>query len=148
MLERLDKFVISKKPYAIDRDSFEVNLASTSGASDPQLVMWKYKIQAIWFRKRSNGRLAAFSGTLSSLSTNRNGGTEWSLEDFIAKFDEARYGGDPWGCWDGKGAWWSKTAADDYELQQELLSEYKSMLENYPNIPDGYDGWYQLKENF
>lgn len=139
------KFLKSKKLYAIDPASFEVTSNQTH-PSDPTKVgdvMHRYSMQAVWFGKRSNGLLAAFSGELWDFSSSRDGGP-WNVDDFIQNVKTARYGATPLGCWDGYGAWWSKPAADDYALQQEVLPFYQNMLANYPAIPSGYHGWFSF----
>jgi hypothetical protein len=135
-------FRASKKLYAIDESSLVADLTPGSVSGGKDYV--RYSVQAVWFSKRSNGRLGAFTGTLWDGSIDVQ--NPWSIDDFIANIETARYGGNPEGCWDGKASWWAKPYADDEAMQNARLPFLKEMLENHPNIPQGYRGWFLLTE--
>lgn len=132
------RFLASKRLYAIDKTSFRKE-ESRSVFQDgrPDIIGWKYHIEAVWFKKRSNGRTAAFFGSLWDYSLE-----EYDVEDLITQISTSRYGGDPYGLWDGVGTWWGTKFSNSHEEQTLKLPFLQEMLENYPQIPQGYDGWY------
>lgn len=141
---RRPNFIISKKLYAIDPESFTVT--EYHRLADENHVTWRYEIDARWFSKRSNGRIGAFFGELTCISSNRNGGEMWTFKEFMDNYDSARYGGTAFGAWDGQGTWWDSDYANDLEAQNEILPSLKETLDNKPAVPKGYEGWYMLTE--
>jgi hypothetical protein len=138
------KFLASKKLYAFDKSSFtyEQQFTSVNGIKTGAYT-WRYTIQAVWFRKRSNGRLAAFTGILWDHSKTPQ---PLTADEFISTVHTARYGGTPEGCWDGNVAWWAKPYSDSEDLQAAKLPFLKDMLAHHPETPNGYDGWYLFTE--
>lgn len=145
-------FVASKKLYALDLDSFQAEEHPYNRLTQDGYPMWSYSINAVWFRKRNNGRMAAFFGRLGDISTGRpksDGSpvTMWTLDEFLDHYSNARYGGSPYGCWDGQAAWWGdEEYRNNFELQQEMIPKLKDMLDNFPAPRTGYTGWYGLVE--
>jgi hypothetical protein len=130
---REDRFLISRKPYAVDLSSLRCTTVPT-----PQGRRASYfdgRIDAVWFRRR-RGETVACIGTL------------WDLQDdepetarqFLERHDDGRYGGDCEGRWDDQSYWGNVTLAE----QERHLAILRPMLENYPAVPEGYDGWWRF----
>lgn len=132
---REDKFLISRKPFAVD-------LATLTGEQHERGDRTAYSgtINALWFR-RKDGVTRACLGTLDlwahflpeplDLDDPRN---------VLAADLDGRYGGTCHARWDGTGYWGSEEPH-----QQALdLSVLEPMLTNYPALPPGYDGWWSF----
>lgn len=128
-----DNFALSKKLYAINRNGFTVATDTTQNGQPTH----RYALEAIWFRKRSNGRLAVFKGILWDFS---RGGEPYTVDEFMEKVGTARYGGRPVGCWDGEETW----NIPNLKEQLAFVQEVDPYLQNYPAIPSGYEGWYRM----
>lgn len=126
-----NRFLISKKPYAVD-------LTSLRGTIKPRQnggTCYDGRINAVWFRRRKGVTVACI-------------GTLWDLQDqqpadaaaFLRAYTDGRYGGDCDGRWDGQSYWGNVTLAE----QERHLAILRPMLANYPEIPDGYDGWWHF----
>lgn len=120
-LRRLDTFKISKKPIAVDPEGLVLSSVGTA------------RLRAVWFRRR-------YGFTVACL------GTLWDHQDpapdnwleFLDRCDTGRYGPDCDGRWDGANYWGSQRP----ETMKEHLKILRPMMENYPSVPDGYDGWW------
>lgn len=117
-LVKLDKFTPSKRPYAIDLSSAKRGYSSLY-------------VDCIW-AGRKNGRTTASFGTLNAYRVE-------TVEELIEKID-MRYGGCSFAKWDGD------TLITPSGVTQKLHSQYVEMLDaalnNFPAVPDGYEGWY------
>lgn len=127
---REDKFLISKRPYAVDLDSLRI-------AKPWEPNCWVL-IDAVWFRRRRGvtvaviGTLADFQATPAPLST----------VEALERYTDGRYGGSWIARWDGE-SYVSEhpVSPEDMARHMELL---RPMLENYPAVPPGYDGWWRF----
>jgi hypothetical protein len=128
---REDKFLISRKPYAINLSSFR------QSERDPEKTWAWYTVDAVWFRGRKNEPVACI-GTLRDIIDDPEPA---DAADFLSRFDDGRYGGDCHGRWDGDSYWGNVTLAE----QQRHLAILQPMLANYPAVPDGYDGWWTFQ---
>ena len=140
------RFLASKKLYAIDPASFRV-VEVRNGEPDEEYLSWRYEVDAVWFRRRADGNLAAFFGYLYDMNTsvdNSDTNHEWSLEEFIAYVNKSFYGALHVGYWDGDVARWDRTTTT--ELQNDKLPLLMSMLENYSDVPADFTGWYFMTE--
>lgn len=130
---REDRFLISRRPYAIDLSSLRGNITLTPNGRRPSY--YDGRINAVWFR-RKQGVTAACIGTLWDLQDDEpTDGTE-----FLARHDDGRYGGDCEGRWDGTGYW----GAQEPEVIDQHLALLRPMLAAYPAVPEGYDGWWRF----
>lgn len=118
-----ERFIPSKKNYAINWDSFK-KIRDNS-----------YSVDAIWAFKKK-GELYVSSGRITTYDIN-----ELTIEDFKESFD-SRYGGSPTCTWDGVYMTTQQTIPLDEMV--ELSKTLDPILANLPEIPDGYDGWYRL----
>jgi len=130
---REDRFLISRRLYAVDLDSLRGRREDTPKGRNP--YYFDGQIDAVWFR-RKNGVTAACIGHL------------WDLQhpepadalQFLAQHDDGRYGGDCHGRWDGERYW----GAQEPEVMEQHLAVLRPMLDNYPTIPAGHDGWWRF----
>ncbi|WP_030975190.1 hypothetical protein [Streptomyces sp. NRRL S-1824] len=118
---REDRFLISRRPYAIDLASLIDGPVSA--------------VTAVWFR-RKQGATVACIGNL--WDTQRP--TPKDVAEFLARHTDGRYGGTCEGRWDGE-HYWGAQKPDTIAEHLELL---RPMLANYPAIPAGYDGWWRF----
>lgn len=131
---RETRFLISRKPYAVDLNSLRGTRMDTPGGRNP--YSYDGRIDAVWFRRRQGVTVACI-------------GTLWDLQhpepadatQFLRQHDDGRYGGDCHGRWDGESYWGNVTLAE----QEQHLAILRPMLANYPAIPDSYDGWWTFQ---
>lgn len=127
---REEKFLISRAPYAVKLGSFR----AIGGARDE---WWRCTAQAVWFR-RKEGTLYAVIGQIWG---HLQGAEPTTAEDFLTRFTDGRYGGSAWGRWDGT-SFWGNVSLED---QREYLQVLQPMLNNFADVPPGYDGWWTFK---
>jgi hypothetical protein len=128
---REDRFLISRKPYAVDLSSLHTQARPRQDGSS----FYTGRVDAVWFRRRSGVTVACI-------------GTLWDHQDaepadavaFLTAHDDGRYGGDCDGRWNGTGYWGNVTLT----VQEQHLAVLQPMLANYPAIPAGYNGWWQF----
>lgn len=138
---REEKFLISRRPYAVDLDSLRTRREETPQGRNPYYV--DGRIDAVWFRRRGTGY-----GPDRRIVTVACIGTLWDLQDdepadaveFLERHTDGRYGGDCLGRWDGDSYWGNVTL----EQQERHLAVLRPMLANYPAVPDGYQGWWRF----
>lgn len=126
---REDRFVMSHRGYAVDLGS--LHLESRIGLRGEYFIG---EINAVWFR-RKNGVAQAVVGELHD--------SQWDIPmgavQFLKQYTDGRYGGRPFARWDGASLW---CAGQDPEENARYLELLRPMLENFPAVPDGHDGWY------
>ena len=120
---REDRMLISRRPYAVNVLTLHV---SDSGKST---------MEAAWFRRRRGVTVACIG-----LLWNHQSPTPRSAAEFLSRHTDGRYGGDCLGRWDGERYWGAQEPAE-IERHLELL---RPMLANYPEVPDGFDGWWRF----
>ncbi|MFD7922484.1 hypothetical protein ACFV3R_25070 [Streptomyces sp. NPDC059740] len=131
---REDRFLISRKPYAIDLNTLRVSTREdTPKGRNPYYVTCR--INAVWFRRR-RGATVACIGELWDLQYPEPA----TARQFLDQHNDGRYGGDCHGRWDGTGYW----GAENPEVQEQHLAILRPMLAGFPVIPDGYDGWWRF----
>ncbi|MYZ39902.1 MULTISPECIES: hypothetical protein [unclassified Streptomyces] len=126
---REERLVISRKPHAVDLGSLRVEERNRADGTH----YYGGRINALWFRRRA-GLTVACIGTLWDFQHERPVGAA----EFLAAHNDGRYGPDCEGRWDGTSYWGNVTLA----VQKQHLAVLQPMLENYPNLPAGYDGWW------
>jgi hypothetical protein len=138
---REDKFLISKRPYAIKLDSLIAHQHRRQWKSEPpegasEGTYWHCQIDAAWFRRR-RGVTVAVLGTLWDYQDTQPA----DAEAFLLAHDDGRYGGSADARWDGSSLWSAGLTLDNEQLCLKIL---QPMLENFPAIPPGYDGWWRF----
>ena len=128
---REDRFLISRKPYAVDLGSLRV---THIGAAHDGRTLATARINAVWFRRR-NGVTVACVGHLWDIQS-----PPADASTFLAAHTDGRYGGRCEGRWDGTGYWGEEVPA----LQARHLELLRPMLAGYPAIPAGYSGWWRF----
>jgi hypothetical protein len=132
-MRKLDKFLISKRPYAVDLTS----LWTGRNTREDGTHFWSCSANAVWFRRR-HGVTVACIGFLWDLQDSR----PETVEEFVLAHDDGRYGGTAMGRWDGD-RYWSDGVS--LKVQGEHLDLLRPMLEHYPDVPAGYDGWWTFQ---
>lgn len=136
-MRKLNGFQISAKPYAIDLSTVIVEKYEER---DGLYFLWG-SCSAVWFR-RHNRTLRACIGTLSLWGQYMREPVDISTPRgvLVGQLD-GRYGGDCGGRWDGQNYW----GAQDLTVMEEHLNVLKPMLEFFPEVPFGYDGWWSFR---
>lgn len=127
---RETRFLISRRPYAVDLTTLRGRVEETSERS-----YYQGRINAVWFRRRQ-GVTVACVGTLWDFQAAAPAGAV----EFLERHTDGRHGGDCDGRWDGERYW----GAQEPGVIEQHLELLRPMLANYPNIPDGYDGWWRF----
>lgn len=127
---RVTRLVVSKPMYALKPDTWR-----------PSGIPGIYQVDAVWF-KRKRGKLVATMGTYQPMVLRRDqqpaGDT---YEEWIAAADDNRYGGDWTAVWDGEGLMCARQPVSA-AMTHERSSFLDAVLKGFPNVPDGYDGWW------
>lgn len=121
-MRRLEKFAISHKPIALKRNGLTAYESSNT--------VW---LDAVWFRRRNGVTVACLGHLWDHMDQ-----VPADFEEFARRCTTGRYGPDCMARWDGIHYWGSQQPGKMY-ADLELL---RPMLENYPEVPDGYDGWW------
>lgn len=129
---RETKFLISRRPYAVDLASLRVQGNDCMNGSR----VYRCAADAVWFRRRS-GQTVACTGTLWDFQGERPADTA----QFLRQLTDGRYGGRCAARWDGR-SYWSEDG--NLEQQERHLAVLRPMLAAHPEIPEGYDGWWRF----
>lgn len=127
---REDRFLISQRPYAADLNS--LRLTEDEGCNG---TYWRGRIDAVWFRRRNRITVACIGSLWDSQDDKPADGNT-----FLTAHTDGRYGGNCNGHWNGTSYWGNGTLHE----QEQHLAILRPMLDTYPAIPDGYDGWWRF----
>lgn len=127
---RRERFRISDKPYAVDLASLQVREPNWE-AGDKAFAV---SLTAVWFR----GPKATPRACIGRLWDYMSGEPPADAVEALARMDDGRYGGDCQGRWNGRGYW----GAESPDLAAEHMAILRPMLERFPEIPPGFDGWW------
>lgn len=104
-----------------------------------------FEVDAVWF-KRKDGILSAVRGTYHPfVYPFANEPTDGTYDSWIAAANDSRYGGKWAAKWNGTGLLVYKTPVTP-EQTQAHIDFLAPMLDNYPNPPAGYDGWFTFSK--
>ena len=134
------KFLISKRPYAADLNSFSSEWYDITWGGEPPLDApkgaWRNTINAVWFRRRRGVTVAC----IGYLWNSRREQTSSALE-MLRDHTDGRYGGTTQGRWDSEGYWGDGVTLAEQDRHLAIL---RPMLAAYPEIPQGFDGWWHF----
>lgn len=131
-----EQFRVSHKAYAID-------LASLSGEQSEHHGRLTYSgyADAVWYRRKGRnlraclGRVHLWSHGLPTVLDLSD------PYDVLCADLDGRYGGDCQGRWNGEGYW----GAENPDTVAAHLAVLRPMFNDYPCLPDGYDGWWRFR---
>ena len=131
------KFTPSKKNYAINWESFKIE-SNQELAPDNFYVF--ATVEAVWVTKKK-GISYISKGSLFSNFYMLPANHLFGIKEFKENFD-SRYGGDHICVWDGE----IMTTKSPIPLKEmiEYSETLNPIIEDLPNVPQGYDGWYRL----
>lgn len=124
---------MSHRPYAVELSSFHV---VTNGTS----LLWSVgMIEAVWFRRRAGVTVACVG-----LLRNNQNPTPANVQEFMARFEDGRYGGDCRSRWDGTSFWSASQDPNVHMVDLALLRRLLAAYETDPKNPtlDNHDGWW------
>lgn len=127
-----EKFLISKRPYAVDLQDFR--LRASGGA-----MTYAVHVGAVWFRRRKGVTVAVIGNLWDFQSTP----APVDVHEALRRHTDGRYGGSWIARWDGD-SYVSEEPQPPEEMERHLAI-LRPMLENYPAVPPGYCGWYRFE---
>jgi hypothetical protein len=123
-------FAISgKRRYAVDLNGLVVQPSAVTG-------FVHVRLRAVWFRRKERVTAACVGYLWDTTSI-----PLIDVADFLAWSTDGRYGGVCEGRWDGTRYW----GAQEPETIEAHLALLRPMLEAYPEIPAGFDGWWMYE---
>jgi hypothetical protein len=129
-----DRFMISRRPYAVKLGTYKTESRRMwVMGKDSSSIYHRSRIDAVWFRRRK-GVTVACAGHLST-------GTDGPVSDpvrFLQGYTDGRYGGTCSARWDGERLWLDPSILH----VNPYLGILRPMLKAFPDVPDGYDGWW------
>tara|TARA_R110001606_G_scaffold297277_1_gene445035 strand:- start:9333 stop:9728 length:396 start_codon:yes stop_codon:yes gene_type:complete len=123
-LIKRDKFTPSLKPYAFKPDSREFGYGGRT-------------LEALWAGRKRGGTIVTL-GTYHMTAMDR---IERSYEDWLAVAD-TRYGGLWQHIWDGEKLLSNPDNTPSLAEADALSERLDAVLQGFPRVPDGWDGWY------
>ncbi len=141
-MKRLDKFKASARPYALDPASFRpVGEPSEYHRPDKEGKSFqRYVVNAIWFKRKEGVRFAMYGTLGQNLDTE----PQPAYDDFVAQYQYGRYGGNALARWAPERGLWTPGGT---LKGAEIVDLLDAALKNYPNLPVGYDGWFDIRED-
>lgn len=134
---RREKFVMAHKPFAIDLDSIRIE---SHKERDGRFFVGG-SCDAVWFRRKDKITRVCW-GTLGLWAHYLPEAADISSpQEFLSTDFDGRYGGECAARWDGQNYWGSQKP----EVVQSDLDGLRPMLENFPRVPPGLDGWWSFR---
>lgn len=128
---RDDRLVLSRRQYAVDLTSLDL-----MERTFPEGSVWYGTVRAVWFRRRK-GVTVACVGALWDFQHHK----PLDVPGFLAVHDDGRHGGNCEARWDGRKYWDTDGRP---ETHVDGLALLRPMLDNYPDVPRGFDGWWRF----
>jgi hypothetical protein len=154
-LLRTDRFVLSRKPYAValGEDGF-AHPTPYGRFTTPRGTTHTFAQVDVLYVRRTRGVLGVHLGTLSALF-DVVGDRPITWERFVSDYDDARFGASPVARWTGVSLWTPEPVSE--ERREHLLSvlrpAYALMAPQVEDkkpvqAPSGWDGWWLLREKW
>lgn len=126
---RVERLAVSRPTYAFNPQTWRCNEHG------------QWFVDAVWF-KRKSGVLTATMGTYHPfIQPFRDQPTDGRYESWIAAANDNRYGGTHLASWDG-----DTLLCSDPRVRTEValarIPFLGAMLNGFPNVPAGFDGWW------
>lgn len=127
--------MIREKGFVLSRGQFAILPASLVIVPSEHGPAASCLVRAVWYRRKA-GVLRACTGYVR----------EWvdpgprDVDDFLRRANDGRYGGHCEGRWDGERYW----GAQEPEVMEGHLALLRPMIEHFPLIPEGYQGWWRF----
>lgn len=138
---REDEFRISRRPYAVDLASYRVKTRVFDDDRPLELRTFHgVRIDAVWFRRRSGFTVAVLGQVWGSVRGDEVSDTP-TVAQALENLTDGRYGGSWEGRWDGDS--YASESPQSPEEQARILAILQPMLDGYPALPPGYDGWWR-----
>ena len=126
---------------------YAVNLATLTAAIEPwhnhvgdDTYALTGTVDALWFR-RKHATTRACLGRLRLRNLGMTDPVDVTDPRAVLAADlDGTYGGDCHGRWDGTHYW----GASEPATVEAHLAVLRPMLEHYPAVPDGYEGWWHF----
>lgn len=139
-MKRSEKFLISKQPYAVNLTTYNVREHYSTYAGGKRVSerpsYWP-TIEAVWFRRKS-GTLSAHYGHLWDVTSEKPA----TVTSWLEGMTDGRYGGRCEVRWNGQDLWAPEV---DWDRQIQFQKVLAQMLDGYPAVPEGYEGWWTFK---
>jgi hypothetical protein len=125
---KTEKFLISQVPVAVDLASYRV--------LDQHPTRTWAQLQAVWYRRRKGVTIVS-AGVLPIHVDGRPADVYEALD----LYEDNGFGTDCRARWDGKTLW----GQADEPTRAGYLALLRPMLDSYPVIPAGFDGWWAFR---
>ena len=138
------EFALSKNLYAVHPQFLFLN--ERHYPRDKNTREYNVYAKAIWFRRRPNGDIAAFFGTMwDDVTLPKDAGRGPEIQDFIDQYHGYRYAAEPMFSWDGQQFRHDSKQTRDDPRWQAREPDAQAALAAYPALPEGYLGWYRIE---
>lgn len=147
MIRRVEKFTLSKTPYAVRPESLTVQdlTYETAGTIHPYFIA---SVEALWVR-RTKGLVGVHTGRLGTNVPS----ADMTFEEFCDVYANARYGGAILARWDGRTLWTpaptTRAEQDDLLMTLEPAFEHLAPLieaRQDVTVPPTWTGWFELTD--
>lgn len=155
---RQEAFLASLALYAVDLSGLSVSdpcrrqrRSETTGQweIDPEAPpFFRLEVPAVWYRRRKGldaanaGRLWTFSDDIPRVNKGGAVPRDSARRAMGFAFADGRHGPHNQARWDGEFFWHDPSMPQEHA--EKVLAFLREMLAAYPEIPDGFDGWWRF----
>ncbi|MER0477074.1 hypothetical protein ABR737_01645 [Streptomyces sp. Edi2] len=133
------RFLISRRPFAIDLSTVTAELREHGGIHPYYNLSGQ--ANAVWYRREKGVTKACIGSLMLIRHYLRKPVNLDDPHDILTTDLDGRHGGECHGRWDGKRYW----GAQEPQKMEKHLAILRPMLDNYPCLPPGYDGWWTFQ---
>lgn len=151
---RMERYVHSKRPYAVDLGSFTVEhrprekWLDQRGGEHWSREYWRCRIEAVWFRGKVGAPEACIGEFRWSVGEDPLGAAnrERSAARAVEAYQDGTYGGDCLAKLRSDDTMWfaDRTATADMLSFEDRLTP---ILAGFPEVPAGWSGWWRFPTN-